>query len=411
MNVVRIGGLEAFADDIRIPLKYGVDQCVGDTICAGGILYGQRGIPAMLDFCRDIREVAEEGALLLNYANPMAMMTWAALDAGVRTVGLCHGVQNGHRQIARALGVPMGEVDVVCSGINHQTWYTDIRHEGRKVGAEELLAALARPLRLPGSRHGGARRGGAVLVRGLLLRLARGGPRGGARGAGGHGPAPRHGARRPPRPRRGGRGPAAAPGHGDRARLRPWPVRPGPAPCASTSWASWSTGSHGPDPRRPEGGRGDLALEGARRAHYIPDGTAKGRPMADVNRGNRPLSPFMLGTHYRIQWTSASSLLTRITGNALIVGTVLVVWWLLALSVGPGPFALADGVIRSWFGDLVLLGSLWALWYHLLAGLRHLVWSTGRMLEIHTAETFAKVITVGSFVLTALTVAAFWWLA
>jgi alpha-galactosidase len=144
MNVVRIGGLEAFADDIRIPLKYGVDQCVGDTICAGGILYGQRGIPAMLDFCRDIREVAEEGALLLNYANPMAMMTWAALDAGVRTVGLCHGVQNGHRQIARALGVPMGEVDVVCSGINHQTWYTDIRHEGRKVGAEELLAAFER---------------------------------------------------------------------------------------------------------------------------------------------------------------------------------------------------------------------------------------------------------------------------
>ena len=52
MNVVRIGGLEAFADDIRIPLKYGVDQCVGDTICAGGILYGQRGIPAMLEFCR-----------------------------------------------------------------------------------------------------------------------------------------------------------------------------------------------------------------------------------------------------------------------------------------------------------------------------------------------------------------------
>ena len=78
MNCVRIGGLEAFADDIRIPLKYGVDQCVGDTICAGGIMYGQRGIAAMLDFCRDIREVAEPGALLLNYANPMAMMTWAA---------------------------------------------------------------------------------------------------------------------------------------------------------------------------------------------------------------------------------------------------------------------------------------------------------------------------------------------
>lgn len=145
MNVVRIGGLEAFADDIRIPLKYGVDQCVGDTICAGGILYGQRGIPAMLEFCRDIREVAEPGALLLNYANPMAMMTWAAIDHGrVNTVGLCHGVQNGHRQIARALKVPMEELDVVCSGINHQTWYIDIRHKGRRIGKDELLAAFER---------------------------------------------------------------------------------------------------------------------------------------------------------------------------------------------------------------------------------------------------------------------------
>jgi alpha-galactosidase len=145
MNVVRIGGLEAFADDIRIPLKYGVDQCVGDTLCAGGILYGQRGIAAMLDFCKDIREVAEPGALMLNYANPMAMMTWAAIDhGGVNTVGLCHGVQNGHRQIASALGVPMAEVDIICSGINHQTWYLDIRHKGRKVGREELTAAFER---------------------------------------------------------------------------------------------------------------------------------------------------------------------------------------------------------------------------------------------------------------------------
>jgi alpha-galactosidase len=143
MNCVRIGGLEAFADDIRIPLKYGVDQCVGDTICAGGIMYGQRGIPAMLDFAKDIREVCEDDAWLLNYANPMVMMTWAALDFGkVQTVGLCHGVQNGHRQIARALEVPMEEIDIVCSGINHQTWYLDIRHNGRKIKQEKLLAAL-----------------------------------------------------------------------------------------------------------------------------------------------------------------------------------------------------------------------------------------------------------------------------
>ncbi len=143
MNVVRIGGLEAFSSDISIPLKYGVDQCVGDTICAGGILYGQRGISAILDFCKDIREVAAPGALLLNYANPMAMMTWAAIDhGGVNTVGLCHGVQNGHRQIANALRVPMEEVDIVCSGINHQTWYLDIRHNGRPVSRDELTAAF-----------------------------------------------------------------------------------------------------------------------------------------------------------------------------------------------------------------------------------------------------------------------------
>ena len=119
MNVVRVGGLEAFADDIRIPLKYGVDQCVGDTICAGGILYGQRNIPVLLDFCKDIREVAEPGAWLLNYANPMAMNTWAVLDhGGVNVVGLCHGVQNGWRQIAKALGVKdHTEIDIICSPI------------------------------------------------------------------------------------------------------------------------------------------------------------------------------------------------------------------------------------------------------------------------------------------------------
>ena len=143
MNCVRIGGLEAFADDIRIPLKYGVDQCVGDTICAGGILYGQRGIPAILDFCRDIKEVSEPNALLLNYANPMVMITWACIEyGGVRTVGLCHGVQNGHRQIANALKLPMEQVDIVCSGINHQTWYIDIRNNGRKISRDELITAF-----------------------------------------------------------------------------------------------------------------------------------------------------------------------------------------------------------------------------------------------------------------------------
>lgn len=76
INVVRIGGLDAFKLDVEIPLKYGVDQCVGDTLCAGGIMYGQRGIPAVLDFCKDIREVSAPDCIMLNYANPNAMITW-----------------------------------------------------------------------------------------------------------------------------------------------------------------------------------------------------------------------------------------------------------------------------------------------------------------------------------------------
>ncbi|TVQ25771.1 MAG: alpha-glucosidase/alpha-galactosidase [Spirochaetaceae bacterium] len=134
INVARVGGLEAFATDIDIPLQYGVDQCVGDTLCAGGIMYGQRGIPMILNLCKDMREHAEPGALLLNYANPMAMLTWAANTyGGVNTVGLCHGVQGGHRQIADVLGVPQNEVDIVCAGINHQTWYVRVLHDGKEV--------------------------------------------------------------------------------------------------------------------------------------------------------------------------------------------------------------------------------------------------------------------------------------
>ena len=146
INCTRIGGLEAFALDIEIPLKYGVDQCVGDTLCAGGIMYGQRNIPVVLDFCRDIRDVAKPDALFLNYANPMAMNVWAALEyGGVNTIGLCHGVQHGHQQIAAVLGAESREaVDIICAGINHQTWYTQIRLAGREVDGEELLRAFER---------------------------------------------------------------------------------------------------------------------------------------------------------------------------------------------------------------------------------------------------------------------------
>lgn len=141
INVSRIGGLEAFALDVDIPLKYGIDQCVGDTLCAGGIMYGQRGIPVILDLCRDIREVGAPGCILLNYGNPNAMLTWAGNHfGGVTTIGLCHGVIGGHRQIANALGLPMQEVDIICAGINHQTWYVSVKHKGEDLTARILEA-------------------------------------------------------------------------------------------------------------------------------------------------------------------------------------------------------------------------------------------------------------------------------
>ncbi|MGL6198831.1 MAG: alpha-glucosidase/alpha-galactosidase [Lachnospiraceae bacterium] len=146
INCVRIGGLEAFETDIDIPLKYGVDQCVGDTLCIGGIMYGQRVIAALLDFCKDIREVACEDAVLLNYSNPNAMATWACNTFGkVRTIGLCHGEIHGEIQISEVLGIPRAELDFICAGINHQTWYISIKHKGESVLDRLLDAFEAHP--------------------------------------------------------------------------------------------------------------------------------------------------------------------------------------------------------------------------------------------------------------------------
>ncbi len=159
LSTIRQGGLEAYAHDIDIPLKYGVDQCVGDTICAGGIMYAQRTIPALLEFCRDIRQLAKPGALFLNYSNPMAMNTWACNKyGGVKAVGLCHGVQHAHGQITRAIeqwakkegllkpheSLHRRDVDVICAGINHQTWFIRIQWRGMDMTPRlhEMMSAV-----------------------------------------------------------------------------------------------------------------------------------------------------------------------------------------------------------------------------------------------------------------------------
>jgi succinate dehydrogenase / fumarate reductase cytochrome b subunit len=123
--------------------------------------------------------------------------------------------------------------------------------------------------------------------------------------------------------------------------------------------------------------------------------------MADVNRGNRPLSPHL--SIYRPQLTSVTSILTRITGNALILAAFLTVWWFLAAATSPAYFDVVDGIVTSFVGDLIMFGSLWALWYHTLAGVRHLIWDNAAMLDIPTAEKLGWAVVIGSFILTALT--------
>ncbi len=124
--------------------------------------------------------------------------------------------------------------------------------------------------------------------------------------------------------------------------------------------------------------------------------------MADVNRGNRPLSPHL--SIYRPQVTSITSILTRITGNALLITAFLIVWWFLAAATSESYFNVANGVLTSWFGDLVMTLSVLGLWYHTLAGIRHLIWDSGYGLELQTAETLGWACVIGAGVLTVLTI-------
>ncbi|PSJ52570.1 succinate dehydrogenase, cytochrome b556 subunit [Kumtagia ephedrae] len=114
----------------------------------------------------------------------------------------------------------------------------------------------------------------------------------------------------------------------------------------------------------------------------------------------RPLSPHL--TVYRWQITMTMSILHRVTGGALYVGTLLVAWWLIALATSERQFAIVHGIVGSWFGLLVLFGYTWALFHHLLGGVRHFIWDTGAGLEKHTASMLAWATLAGSVLLTVL---------
>ncbi|HEY0007592.1 MAG TPA: hypothetical protein VGB55_02615 [Tepidisphaeraceae bacterium] len=128
---VEVSGTACVAWDNDVPLKYGIDQCIGDTMGPGGLFKGLRSVPVFLDILRDMRELCP-GAIMLNYTNPMSMMVLAAGRAvpEVPVVGLCHSVQGTSHLLADYAGVPYEELEWECAGVNHLAWFTTLKHRG-----------------------------------------------------------------------------------------------------------------------------------------------------------------------------------------------------------------------------------------------------------------------------------------
>lgn len=137
MTMFQVGGYRpATVTDFEVPKRFGLRQTIGDTVGIGGIMRGLRTIPVLLDVCSDMEELCPD-ALLLQYVNPMAINCWALARASpIRTIGLCHSVQGTARDLADDLGVPVGELEYVCAGVNHLAFYLELQHGGRDVYPE-----------------------------------------------------------------------------------------------------------------------------------------------------------------------------------------------------------------------------------------------------------------------------------
>ncbi|HEX5499755.1 MAG TPA: hypothetical protein VFX03_11025, partial [Thermomicrobiales bacterium] len=148
----QVGGLDTYACDVEIPRRYGLDQTVGDTLGPGGVFRFLRSAPVYRQIAADMAELCPD-ALLINYANPMAMSCWFLDRLGVQTVGLCHSVQNTSRMLARQLDVPYDEVDFLAAGINHQAWFLRFRR-----GDEDLYPRLRATMTARNRVDGASRR-------------------------------------------------------------------------------------------------------------------------------------------------------------------------------------------------------------------------------------------------------------
>jgi alpha-galactosidase len=128
----QVGGHDAYRADIEVPRRYGIDQTVGDTLGPGGVFRFLRSAPVYQSLAADVRAVSRD-ALVINYANPMAMNVWLLDELGVRVIGLCHSIPNTAELIARELAIPIDELEFLAAGINHQAWFLELRHRGADV--------------------------------------------------------------------------------------------------------------------------------------------------------------------------------------------------------------------------------------------------------------------------------------
>ena len=131
LNTIEVAGLANVNHDYQIPLKYGVDQCIGDTIGPGGLFKALRTLPAWLDILADVERLAPE-ALVMNYTNPMSITVPAGARASsLSIVGLCHSNQHTATQLSEYLEVPEEAMDWQVAGINHLAWFLQLEHEGQ----------------------------------------------------------------------------------------------------------------------------------------------------------------------------------------------------------------------------------------------------------------------------------------
>jgi alpha-galactosidase len=144
INTIEVAGLDNVRHDYDIPMKYGVDQCIGDTIGPGGLFKALRTLPSWIDIVRDVERLAPE-AEILNYTNPMSLTVLTGLRAARRPiVGLCHSVTHTVEQLAEYLDVPRSELRWCAGGVNHLSFITELTRDG-----EDLYPALRAAGRRP----------------------------------------------------------------------------------------------------------------------------------------------------------------------------------------------------------------------------------------------------------------------